>query len=127
MSVKLHQLSSLFDDLIQFKVDSSRFNQQPEGNALRGAGVGFLGGGIVGAGGGAIAGKRFQNEGQIYLKRDAFGHAVIGNIAGAGAAVGLSRIPKLPAGARFGAAIGTAIGAQQLAAAHTLKKRTQGQ
>jgi len=139
------ELSSRLDSIINFDVDPSK--QRPKENVARGVGMGFLGGavglggGIPGAVGGAFAGRKFEKANQVYLKRDAFGHAVVGGLSGTVARAGLTAALIGTKGGRkftkalgpgatragiLGAGIGTGLGAQQLAAGHTLKKRLRG-
>jgi hypothetical protein len=133
----LQGLNSKLDNIINFAVGPLpsfvKSNQRPDENVGRGAGLGFLGGGLVGAGGGAWAGQRFSKENQVYLKRDAFGHAILGTAAGTAARVGTSLAlmktklgPGAKAAAAVGAGLGGAITTQQVAAGHTLKKRLRG-
>lgn len=133
----LRGLNSKLDNIIHFAVGPLpsfvKSGQRPDENVARGAGIGFLGGGLVGAGGGAFAAQRFTKANQVYLKRDAFGHAILGTGAGTAARIGTSLAlmkTKLGPGAKLaaaaGAGIGTGIATQQVAAGHTLKKRLRG-
>jgi hypothetical protein len=134
----LIELNAKLDEVIEFVTpDERRKGQTPENNMRRGIGIGLLGGSWPGAIAGGQDAAKFRREGVVYRKRDVFGNALGGAVAGLGASAGGQLALLTKAGRRLTGKVGSlttgigsglvgagaAYGTQRLLAGHTLKKR----